>query len=306
MPEKGHGEILRYEEFARLAQIAAGLGFRHFRITGGEPLARKGSVAFIASLARALDGRCPDGMDLAMTTNGVLLAPVARTLREGGLKRVNISLDTLDPRKFASITRRDLWHEAWAGIEAALAAGLDPVKLNVVLVRGTNDDEILQFGALAADRPLHVRFIELMPLGEGCRVSGGLVPSDEVLEALAAGGALVPLAGGGGPAGAGPATVFRWRGGAGTVGVIPAISHKFCTGCNRLRLTADGRLHPCLASTTEVDLRGPMRDGASDDELAGLFAAAVRLKPECHHMGDEAAGADSGEASRRRMHRIGG
>lgn len=308
MPEegvkvKGHDEILRYEELARLARVAAGIGFRHFRITGGEPLARKGSVEFITGLARDLRSITGADLDLAMTTNGVLLAPVAGQLRAGGLQRVNISLDTLDPRKYHAITRRDAWSQAWAGIEAAIAVGFQPVKLNIVLVRGMNDDEILQFGALAAGRPLHVRFIELMPLGEGCHTGGGPVPSDEVLAVLAAGGQLEQLAGQVTPTGAGPASVYRWRGGAGTIGVIPALTHKFCTDCNRLRLTADGRLHPCLASPVEVDLRGAMRAGATDSELAGIFTNAVQLKPLCHHM-DEQSELDTGAS--KRMYRIGG
>lgn len=302
MPEQGvevkaHSEILRFEELVRLAVVAGSIGFSHFRVTGGEPLARLGLTGFVAALARNM----PDA-DLSLTTNATLLAPVAADLRAAGLRRVNISLDTLNPEKYASITRRDLWHAAWQGIDAALAAGLAPVKINSVLVRGVNDDEIIAFGELTLERPLHVRFIELMPLGEGCHVSGAMVPGDEVLVTLAKAGELVRLDGAHSPAGAGPAQVYRWRDGPGTIGIIPAISHSFCTDCNRLRLTADGKLHPCLAAETQVDLRGPMRAGAGDDELRQLFAHAIELKPKCHHM------ADRGElpATSRRMYKIGG
>jgi cyclic pyranopterin phosphate synthase len=291
MPAEGielrpHDEILRFEEIERLARVAAGLGFKHFRVTGGEPLARRGAPSFVARLAGQLRG-----LDLALTTNGTLLAPVAAELARGGLGRVNISLDTLDAGKFARLARRDLWPQAWAGVGAAMAAGLDPVKINVVVVRGHNDDEILDFARLTLERPLHVRFIELMPLGEGCGAGGGPVPSDEILARLAVAGELLPLAGGEAPAGAGPAEAYRWRGGAGSVGVIAALSHKFCGHCNRLRLTADGRLEPCLGSEASVDLRGPMRAGAGDAALAELFRAAAAIKPACHHMEEAAAAA---------------
>lgn len=289
-----HDEILRYEEIDRLIDVAVGLGFVHFRITGGEPLARRGAAGFVAELAR----RLPE-QDLSLTTNGTLLAPVAAELRAGGLRRVNISLDTLVPAKYSQITRRDIWHEAWAGVEAALATGFDPVKVNVVAVRGFNDDEVLDFAALTFERPLHVRFIELMPLGEGCAVPGGHIPGDEILAVLAAGGRLTPVAQGQGPVGAGPAAVYRWRDGLGTVGMITAMSHKFCTECNRMRLTADGRLEPCLGSEASFDLRGPLRSGAGDEELRAIFRQAAAAKPECHHL--ESAG-----EARRKMFRIGG
>lgn len=296
-------EILRFEEIERLVGVAVGLGYRHFRITGGEPLARRGAVELLARLARRLGG-----LDLALTTNGTLLAPVAGRLAQAGLRRVNISLDTLDRAKFARMTGRDRWAEAWSGVEAALAAGLNPTKLNVVLVRGHNDDEILDFARLTLERPLHVRFIELMPLGEGCRVAEGPVEGDAVLARLAEAGTMEKLAGDQAPAGAGPAATYRWRDGRGTVGVISAISHKFCAGCNRLRLTADGRLEPCLASPEWVDVRGPLRAGADDDQLAGLFWQAAGAKPVCHHLGEAGAGPAGGDQAgrRRRMSRIGG
>lgn len=297
VPVRPHDEILRYEEIERLALVARSLGFEHFRITGGEPLARRGSAAFIGRLAGRLAGS-----DVALTTNGVLLAPVAAQLRGAGLGRVNVSLDTLDSAKFARLTRRDLWAEAWAGIEESLAVGFDPVKVNVVLIKGFNDDEIHAFADLTAGRPLHVRFIELMPLGEGTGMPEGFMSADEATATLERSGGLVPLAGAGVPAGAGPAESYRWRGGLGTVGFISALSHMFCDRCNRLRLTADGRLLPCLAGGEHLDLRGPLRDGAGDDQLAAVFRLAVEAKPASHHMAD--APAEAGRV--RRMSRIGG
>jgi len=314
VPLRPHAEILRYEELERLAGLAAGLGFRHFRITGGEPLARRGSAEFVARLGDRLR-RAGPGSDLSLTTNGTLFGPVASGLRRAGLRRVNISLDTLDRAKFHHLTRRDLWPAAWEGVEAALREGYDPVKLNFVLMRGVNDDEIAAFGRLTQDLPLHVRFIELMPLGEGCAMGGEFMSADEAAALLSAVGplepleeagdvALAPSISGHAPRGAGPADCYRLPGARGTVGFIAALSHAFCGGCNRLRLTADGKLHPCLASDLEFDLRGPLRAGAGDEELAAVFRAAVAAKPAQHGMGREAAAA--GLTAKRRMSRIGG
>jgi len=304
MPAQGvayrrHTEILRFEEIVRVAGVAAEMGFRHFRVTGGEPLVRKGAVDLVRRLAVRLKG-----LDLALTTNGTLLAPLAGGLAEAGLRRTNISLDTLDRAKFERLSRRDAWPSAWAGVEAALAAGLDPVKLNVVVVRGYNDDEVVDFARLTLERRLHVRFIELMPLGEGCAmtVPGGVVPGREIVARLEAEAALRPAAEEDAPVSAGPARVYRWGvGGRGTVGVIAGVSHKFCHQCNRLRLSADGRLEPCLTAEDSVDVRGPLRSGAGDEQLAELFRRAAARKPDCHHM-EEAAES----AARRRMSRIGG
>ena len=296
VPRLPHAAVLRYEEIRRLVGLARDLGFAHFRVTGGEPLVRRGAVAFLADLARDLAGR-----DLALTTNGTLLAPIARRLRAASLRRVNISLDTLRPGRFAQLTRRDDWAAAWAGVEAALAAGFAPVKLNVVVVAGFNDDEVLDFARLTHKRPLHVRFIELMPLGEGCALPGGLVGADEILAELAAAGSLVRPGPAAGPGGAGPAEVYRWGDGVGTVGVIPALSNCFCGDCNRLRLTATGQLEPCLAAERAIDLRGPLRAGAGDGVLKDLFRLAAAIKPAGHTMPEGTA-----PGKRRRMSRIGG
>ncbi|MHB8926176.1 MAG: GTP 3',8-cyclase MoaA [Bacillota bacterium] len=317
---KGHNDILTYEELERIVRVAVSLGVKGVRLTGGEPLARKDVLGLVRALGRI------DGLeDLSLTTNGTLLAPLAGDLKVAGLKRVNISLDTLRPERFKAITRRSLFDETVAGIRAALSAGLEPVKLNVVLMRGVNDDEVVDFARLtrrpfaAGLGPVHVRFIELMPLGESAGTASGLqVGGEEVREALSRAGELVPVNGDGdGPPGKGPAESYRWVprvpeaaadvAVAGlrpaTVGLINAVTEHFCDRCNRLRLTADGKVNPCLASPLEIDLRGALRSGAGDDELARLLRLAVRRKPLEHHMGTGSAAAES---RRRRMSRIGG
>jgi len=325
---KGHDDILTYEEIGRLVRVAVSMGVTGVRLTGGEPLARRD----VLSLVRAL-GQIDGLEDLSLTTNGTLLAPLAWRLKEAGLKRVNISLDTLRPDRFERITRRPLFDEVVAGIRAALEAGLEPVKLNVVLMRGINDDEILDLARLTRRPfapglgPVHVRFIELMPLGESSATAGALqVPGDEVREVLSRAGELIPVdADGGAPTGRGPAQNYRWiprepdwfaddaapmaagRPEAGlppaTIGLINAITEHFCDRCNRLRLTADGKINPCLASPLEIDLRRALRSGAGDDELARLLGLAVRRKPLEHHM---TIGAAADRGRRRRMSRIGG
>jgi cyclic pyranopterin phosphate synthase len=298
---KTHTAILSYEELARVIRCAVPLGVRSVRLTGGEPLVRRGIVDFAASVAAI-----PGVDDLALTTNGVLLADLARDLRRAGVRRVNVSLDSLRPDRYRRITRRDAFAAAWTGVEAALAAGLAPVKINTVVVRGLNDDEIEEMAlAAAAGAQLIWRFIELMPLGEA-RGFGpdALVTADEIVGRLAAAAARRGLAltedtQGQEPLGAGPARYFRL--GAGRIGVISPMTHGFCSTCNRLRLTSDGRVHPCLTSSLEIDLAGPLRAGASDAELTRLLAWAVSLKPEAHRMRERRP-----ELAERRMSRIGG
>ncbi len=269
-------EILSEQEILRLGRVAMSLGVRKFRITGGEPLVRPG----IVELLRGLSGLGPE--DLSLSTNGMLLAGLARDLARAGLRRINISLDTLRPERFKRITRHGSLERVLAGIRSALEAGLSPVKINVVVMRGVNADEIPDFVALARERPLHVRFIELMPIGRtGFFGPERWLPLSEI-RALC--GALEPLAPGEGPRGCGPASYFRPPRALGSVGFIAALSCNFCRRCNRLRLTAGGRLLPCLASEAGVDLRAPLRSGAQDEELAGLFRQAVAMKPERHGM----------------------
>lgn len=297
MPEggvqlKNHDEILRLEEIARLLEVAVGLGLTRIRFTGGEPLIRK-NFSYLVARAAALPGI----EDLALTTNGTLLAEKAEELRRAGLRRVNISLDTLNREKFAHLTRGGDLERVKEGIAAALACGLEPVKINVVIARGFNEDEVEAFADLSREKALHIRFIELMPLGEAAGIEDGFVPVTAVLERLRRKVKLEPVA----VAGSGPARYYRLPGGRGTIGFIAAISQCFCAACNRLRLTADGKLRPCLESDWEVDLRGPLRSGASGEELAALFRLAVEAKPARHRFGMRSPG--TGERS---MWQIGG
>ena len=277
--------ILSDDEIVAVVEQLAPMGLRRIRLTGGEPTLRADLPELIARL-RAVPGI----EDLSLSTNGTRLIEQAPALRAAGLDRVNVSVDSLRPERVASIARRGRRFDPIAAIAAAEAAGLAPIKLNVVLIRGRNDDEIEALAALAIDRPWHVRFIELMPVGELAEreVADGrdphalVVPSDEVLERIAALGASVrrPLEPGGGPArGNGPAAYHRFHAGAGSVGVITPMSHTYCGTCNRVRLTADGRLRTCLYGEHEVSLREALRAGAP---LAPLVHAAMADKPREH------------------------
>ncbi|MBI3088451.1 MAG: GTP 3',8-cyclase MoaA [Candidatus Omnitrophica bacterium] len=274
-------EILRFEEIREVVRIGATLGITRVRLTGGEPLIREGLAELVQMLASI-----PGVEDLSMTTNGVLLAQQAHRLARAGLTRANISLDTLDPDRFRRITRFGTIADVWAGIDAALDAGLFPVKLNVVVMRGVNDDEIVTLGRLTWDRPLHVRFIELMPIGEYFSREK-LVPAEEILSRLSALGPLEPVTS---PGGCGPARAYAWEGAAGTVGVIGAVTQAFCASCNRLRLTASGRLRPCLDETAAVDLLPAVRPAVDRAQLTGLFRQAVLSKPEQHTMAQREVG----------------
>jgi len=308
MPPEGveffaHQDILRYEELVRIARVAHGLGLRRVRITGGEPLVRRDLVKFIAALRRELPGL----EDLALTTNGALLAPLARDLKTAGLDRVNISLDTLDPTKFRRLTRLGNLDDVLRGVEAAVREGLTPVKLNAVLMRGINDDleavtALLRF---AREHGATLRFIELMPIGaaETGSQQDYFVPASELIARLQAAGLIrerEPFSGQGG----GPAVYYRLPEG-GRLGFITALSDGFCDACTRLRLSAEGRLYPCLAAPDFIDLRGPLRRGATDDEIATLLRRAVQVKPASHHFTDPAAERRAA-AVHKRMSRMGG
>ena len=282
MPEEGitplrHEDVLRFEEIARLVRIGAGLGIRHLRLTVGEPLVRKGVIELVGMLRQI-----PGIETLTLTTNGIALAPLAHELAQAGLDRVNISLDTLRPERYTAITRRGRLEDALAGIEAALAAGLAPVKINNVVARGLNDDEAVDFARMTLERPWHVRFIEFMPLGEHAeQARRDYVSSDETRARIVA--ALGELA----PAEIethGPARTWQLPGAQGTIGFISALSEHFCGFCNRLRLTSDGRLVPCLFSDREYDLRGPLRAGADDAALRALWGNVIAAKPDGHHL----------------------
>jgi cyclic pyranopterin phosphate synthase len=290
-----HGDILRYEEIRRIVGVAVPLGISHVRITGGEPLVRRGILDFIGSL-RGIDGIT----DISLTTNGVLLEETAAGLRDAGIRRLNISLDSLRPERFAAITGSNAWDKVWRGIGQAAALGFSPVKINMVPVKGVNDDEVVDFARLTLDRPLHVRFIEFMPIGAGDRWTTEVcVPADAIREAIER--AFGPLEPAGQGEGAGPSRNFRVPGGQGVIGFISPITKHFCESCRRLRLTADGRIRPCLLSDTEIDVRTPLRGECSDAELEKLLRLALEIKPERHYITEREGG-----CCERTMSRIGG
>jgi GTP 3',8-cyclase len=280
MPAEGlewlpKGEILTYEEITAIVRQLAPLGLKRLRITGGEPTIRPDLVRLVAML-RAVPGI----EDIALSTNGVKLPELAQPLRDAGLDRVNMSADSLRPERIAAIARRNLGFGPLAAAEAAERAGLNPIKINMVVMRGINDDEVEDFARLTLDRPWHVRYIELMPVGDMRALTWDhVVPSDEILDRLAAVGALTP---GGGPSrGNGPAQYYRFANAAGSVGVITPMTHTYCGSCNRVRLTADGRLRTCLYGDHEVNLRDPLRSG---EDLTPLYVKALAEKPREHHL----------------------
>jgi GTP 3',8-cyclase len=269
------GDILSYEEIADVVAQLSPLGLRRIRLTGGEPTIRPNLDELIRML-RAV----PTVEDIALSTNGVRLPEIASLYREAGLNRVNISADSLRADRIAAIARRKLPFDPVQAALAAERAGLDPIKLNVVVMRGINDDEIADFARLTLEHAWHVRFIELMPVGEMRELTWEhVVPSDEVLARVAELGPLAPAAG---PArGNGPAAYYRLSGAPGTVGVITPMTHTYCGSCNRVRLTADGRLRTCLFGDHEVDLRTPLRAGTP---LESYFRQALADKPREHEL----------------------
>jgi len=268
-------EILSYEEIARVVSELAPLGLRRIRITGGEPTLRPQLEKLIAML-RAI----PEIEDISLSTNGVRLPELAPVLRAAGLDRVNMSMDSLRPDRIKAIARRNIEFDPVAAATAAGKSGLSPIKLNMVVMRGINDDEIEDFARLTFDRQWHVRFIELMPVGEmRDQTWEHVVPAEEILARLSA---LAPLSETSGPArGNGPARYYRFEGASGSIGVITPISHTYCAKCNRVRLTADGRLRTCLFGDDEIDLRSPLRQGLP---LEPFFRAALSTKPLEHNL----------------------
>jgi GTP 3',8-cyclase len=267
--------ILSYEEIAAIVRQLAPLGLRRLRLTGGEPTIRPDLVRLVAMLRDV-----PGIEDIALSTNGVRLPDLAGPLKDAGLDRVNMSADSLRADRIARVARRDLGFDPVRAAESAERAGLTPIKINVVPMRGINDDEIESFARLTLDHPWHVRFIELMPVGEMRDLTWQhVVPSDEVLARVGRLGELVP---GGGPArGNGPAAYHSLRGARGSVGVITPMTHTYCASCNRVRLTADGRLRTCLFGDHEVNLRDPLRAG---EPLEPLFRLALAGKPKEHEL----------------------
>ncbi|WP_449241210.1 GTP 3',8-cyclase MoaA [Desulfoscipio gibsoniae] len=283
MPARGvqnipHREILTIEEIAAVVKAGVLAGIRKVRLTGGEPLVRRGILDLIKQLSNI-----PEIDDIALTTNGILLGDMAIDLKAAGLKRVNVSLDTLKPARFHRITRGGRLNLVRSGIDTALKNGLEPVKINTVAIRGFNDDEVVDLAKLTLDRPLHVRFIELMPIGTSDAWSRGkFISSQEVRELIT--GALGNLIDEEKIPGSGPARYSRLPGAEGTVGFISALSNHFCATCNRLRLTATGQLRPCLFSRQEIDLKQALRAGAGPGELARVFQEAVMAKPDAHDL----------------------
>jgi GTP 3',8-cyclase len=277
MPWIPHDEILTFEEIERIVSATAKAGLRKIRITGGEPLVRRDLVQLVARLSAI-----PGIQDIAMTTNAILMPQFAEALAQAGLKRINVSLDTLRPERFARISRSNCLDKVLEGIEAAERAGLAPIKINAVVLRGVNDDEILDLARLTLRRPWHVRYIEAMPLGGNLSVEEeGFISADEIMERLEELGGLEECSG---PNGNGPARYYRLPGALATVGVISPMSHYYCESCNRVRMTADGRLRLCLFDDTEIDLRTPLRGGASAEEIEEIFRQAILTKPERHHL----------------------
>jgi cyclic pyranopterin phosphate synthase len=299
MPEEGlpwlrREQLLSYEEIGEVVRTMAGLGLRRVRITGGEPLVRR-DLPTLVRILRAIPGID----DIALSTNAVLLGEHAEELRAAGLDRVNISLDSLIPGRIDAISRRAGSAEAiMEGIAAAERAGFFPLKVNCVVMRGRNDDEVEAFAAITRERPWHVRFIEVMPTGDNLGVSNDeYVSSDEILGRIAGIGELRPVAG---PHGNGPAKYYAFDGAAGTVGVISPMSHNYCGTCNRMRLTADGQLRPCLFGDLHTDLRGPLRAG---QPLEPLVRQTLRIKPERHWL---VQGSDEGSGGLRALSQVGG
>lgn len=271
----GHDDILRYEEILRVVRAAVGLGIVKARVTGGEPLVRRGLIQFLGCISAI-----PGIMDTSITTNGILLGEMAGGLREAGVSRVNVSLDSLKPERYKEITRGGDVHKVMEGIAAAHREGLHPIKINMVPLKGVNEEEVLDFARLTINLPYQVRFIELMPFEKSkADFDNGFLSNDLVENRIREVYELQEIDSGRGRAD-GPAKMFRIKGSAGEIGFISSISEHICSSCNRLRLTADGHLRSCLFSEEETDLKGPLRDGCSDEELQRLISEAIARKPE--------------------------
>jgi cyclic pyranopterin phosphate synthase len=275
-------EILRYEEISRIVEAVVPCGISRVRITGGEPLVRPQLTTLVRALAEI-----PGLAEVTLTTNGQLLAQFAGALREAGLRRINVSLDTLRPQRYREMTRGGELGRVFEGLAACREEGLTPIKINVVVIRGLNEDEPADFARLTLDEPYDVRFIEFMPMGEtGLWSPEAVVPQGEIRAAVESLGRLEPA-----PSPAGNLGVQAWRlaGARGTIGFISPLSSPFCGDCNRLRLSAAGQLRPCLLSDTWVDLRAVLRSGGSDEDVRRAFLQAAAMKPDKHRLGEEVA-----------------
>jgi cyclic pyranopterin phosphate synthase len=300
MPEEGtpfmpHGEMLTYEEMLHLLELCIQQGIGKVRLTGGEPLIRRGFIGFVERLCKfkRID-------EITLTTNGVFLKDFARVLRDCGICRINVSMDTLNPDRFRRITRRDDYGRVWEGIEEAERVGFDPIKLNVVAMRGINDDEIVDFAHLTREKPYHIRFIELMPVGRenAFWTAERFLPSKEIFDRIQRLDPLTPIDRN--PLD-GPAERYTLDGARGEIGFIGALSHHFCETCNRLRLTADGHLRGCLFSEQETDLKTPLREGREDRYILDLIRNTLQTKPANHGLAESRP-----RKCTRQMNRIGG
>ncbi|MFQ5536343.1 MAG: GTP 3',8-cyclase MoaA [Gemmatimonadota bacterium] len=294
MPWMRRDELLTYEEITAVVRVMAGVGLRKVRITGGEPLVRRDLPELVAMLRDV-----PGIEDLSLSTNAVLLDEFAEPLREAGITRINVSLDSLVPERVDDIVRRPgSFARIMAGMDAAERVGFDPIKVNVVLMKGVNDDEIEDFAALTRERPWHIRFIEVMPTSSNLEISARQFYScQQALKRLRAVDRLEPVEG---PPGNGPATYHRFRGAPGTIGVISPMSHEYCDRCNRMRLTADGHLRPCLFGSLQTNLRDPLRAG---DDILPLVEETLHTKPERH---DLVQGSDIGSGGLIALSQTGG
>ena len=299
MPETGlpwlkHADILTYEEIAEIVSVMARQGLRRVRLTGGEPLVRR-DLPTLVGLLRRIDGID----DVALSTNAVLLAEQAEALRAAGVNRVNISLDSLQEARVDALARRaGYFDRILEGIAAAERVGFEPLKINVVLMRGRNDDEVEDFARMTQHRTWHVRFIEVMPVGDNLHISQEeFISAPEILQRLQRIARLEPVQG---PHGNGPATYFQYEGARGTIGVITPMSHNYCDRCNRMRLTADGHLRPCLFGDIQTNLRDPLRRG---EALEPLIAETLTIKPERHYL---IQGSAAGSGGLRALSQVGG
>ena len=279
MPEEGidfvpHNQILRYEELLHIVALSVRAGIRKVRLTGGEPLVRNGFIAFLDSLC-GMEGL----KEVTLTTNGVLLKDFAARIRACGISRINISLDSLKAERFFKITGKDYFERVWEGIKEAERLQFNPIKINVVIMKGVNDDEILDLARLSLEHPYHIRFIEFMPLGGNGWNSQKFVSTRAIHDKIAQLGELIPLHASDLD---GPAQRYMVEGAKGEIGLIGALSNHFCRKCNRLRMTAEGHLRGCLFSDQEIDIKTPLREGREDAHLLNLIREAIQKKPKEH------------------------
>ena len=294
LPWLKRDELLTYEEIERIVRTMAGMGLRRVRITGGEPLVRRDLPDLVRMIADV-----PEIEDLSLSTNAVLLAEHAEALRSAGVQRLNVSLDSLRPDRVDEIARRPgSYPKIMEGLDSAERIGFSPIKINVVLIRGQNDDEIEEFAEITRERPWHVRFIEMMPTGANLDLSANqFVSCTEALDRIRRIEALDPVPG---PVGTGPARAVRFEGAPGTIGVITPMSHNYCDRCNRMRLTADGQLRPCLFGSIQTNLRDPLRAG---EDLVPHIRRTLEIKPERHYL---IQGSDSGSGGLVALSQTGG